>query len=177
MSVKADSQIVIYRRYDDGYIVRSMKSSDAEIITNWWSAIVAVPRYDLEVALAIFPASTKGFYIGEYEGRVVASLVHLPWAENILYGSHYFVDESCRGRGFGTRMRDEVAIEDLGRRTLCIDAVLGSVAEKNERKCNYKPAFNSGTFQCVSKSSYRPTSSGQTVIGVHVSSLHIIFIH
>ena len=43
-------------------------------------------------------------------------------------------------QGFGTRLRDEVAREYVGSGILCIDAVLGKVAQNNRTKFDYKDA-------------------------------------
>ncbi|KAK2150014.1 hypothetical protein LSH36_427g03066 [Paralvinella palmiformis] len=132
----------VFKTYEDGYIVRSMTPSDAQIVQKWYIGMGTVSRYDLEVALRIFPRG-RGFYIGEYEGTVVASCVRIPWGDGAYFGSYYYVHDDYRGRGFGTRMRDQVAyghvLEANGR--LCIDAVEGSVAEKNVAKFGYVNAF------------------------------------
>ena len=132
----------MYKVYDDGYIVRAMTSSEVPIVHQWCTDLGAVSRYDLDVALRSFPPG-RGFYIGEYEGVVVASCVRLPWGNRVYFGSYYYVHKDYRRRGFGTRLRDQVAyghvLEADGR--LCIDAVEGAVAEKNVSKFGYIPAF------------------------------------
>ena len=105
-------------------------------------------RYDLDVTFTNFPPG-RGFYIGEYQGVVVASCVRLHWGDDVFYGSYYYVKKEYRGKGFGTRMRDDVAyghvIEAGGK--LCIDAVTtGSVAKKNVTKFGYHKAWMTNRF-------------------------------
>lgn len=146
----ADADVVIYRRYDDNYIVRSMTLDDAVIVQKWYLENMGViSKYDLSIALSSFPASWKGFYIGEFQGRVVASAVCIPWRSDLCYASYYYVENSHRGRGFGTRLRDQVAWEHLGSRMLCLDSVIGQTSRKNEEKFGYRPAFKTGMYEAT----------------------------
>ena len=54
--------------------------------------------HDLGIALSVFPP-TEGFYIGELDGVVIASAIRVPWAENVMYGSLYFVHADYRRLG------------------------------------------------------------------------------
>ncbi len=47
---------------------------------------------------------------GEKDGEVVASAIRIPWGSGIYFGSYYYVDERHRGKGYGTRLRDEVDV-------------------------------------------------------------------
>ena len=98
------------------------------------------------MTLGAFPKDSKGFFIGEYEGKVVASAIRIPWGK-VFYGSYYYVEEAYRGKGFGTRLRDQVAREYVGNNICCIDAVLGTVTEKNLAKFGYIVGFKTGHFQ------------------------------
>jgi GNAT superfamily N-acetyltransferase len=142
----------VFKTYDDGYIVRAMTSSDAKIVQNWYAGMGAISQYDLDVPLRVFPRGRE-FYIGEYEGTVVASWVQIPWGNGVYYGSYYYVHEDYRGKGFGTRLRDQVAyghvLEANGK--LCIDSVEGPVAEKNVSKFGYVEAFVTRRFCGVAK--------------------------
>lgn len=164
--VAADAPVTIYRRYDDGYIVRSMGRDDAAVVQGWYSTMGIVSKHDLDITLSVFPSSLKGFYIGEFEGRVVASAIRLPWGEDILYGSYYYVDKPYRSRGFGTRLRDEVAREHVGTRTLCVDAVMGKVVDNNEQKFEYRAAFKTGRFLGTAKASYPITKPTPIILPV-----------
>ena len=47
----------------------------------------------------------------------------------------------CLLQGFGTRMRDEVARDHVGKGTLYIDSMPGKVHENNKTKYGYKDDF------------------------------------
>ena len=104
----------------------------------------------MDVTLSSFPEDSQGFYIGEYEGKAVASAIRIPWGK-VYYGSYYYVDESCRGKGFGTRLRDEVARDYVGKNICCIDAMLGSVTEKNLAKFGYIVGYKTGHYSATAK--------------------------
>ena len=137
----------VFKTYDDGYIVRAMTSSDAKIVQKWYAGMGAISQYDLDVPLRVFPRGRE-FYIGEYEGTVVASWVQIPWGNGVYYGSYYYVHEDYRGKGFGTRLRDQVAYGHVLKANgkLRVDAVEGSVAKKNTSKYGYVEAFVARRF-------------------------------
>jgi len=161
-----DGPVTVYRKYDDGYVVRSMTLEDVAVVRSWYVARKVISKYDFDITLSVFPSSLRGFYIGEFEGQVVATAVRLPWGDNICFGAYYFVDEAYRSRGFGTRLRDEVAREHVGNKLLCIDSVLGKVADDNARKFGYHSAFESGRFQCTARSSYSISKTALTILPV-----------
>ncbi len=66
-----------------------------------------ISRADLDVCMEVFPPG-PGFYIGEKDGEVIASAVRLPWGAGVYYGSMYYVAKPHRGKGYGTRLRDQV---------------------------------------------------------------------
>jgi len=165
--VAADSPATVYRTFDDGYTVRSMRLEDAAIVQSWYCGMGVTSRYDLNTALQVFPASMRGFYIGEFEGRVVASIVGLPWADDVCYGSYYYVDKPYRTKGFGTRLRDEVAFEHVAGRKLCVDAVLGKVADTNRAKFGYKDAFKTGRFIAKAQQSYTVDADKINIVTVN----------
>ena len=104
----------------------------------------------MDVTLSSFPKDSEGFYIGEYEGKVVASVIRIPWGK-VYYGSYYYVEETHRGRGFGTRLRDEVSREHVGKNACCEDAILGPVTEKNLAKFGYIIGYKTGHFSATAK--------------------------
>ncbi len=66
-----------------------------------------ISKADLDVCLEVYPPG-PGFYVGELDGEVVASAIRIPWGNGVYYGSYYYVAEKCRGKGYGTRLRDQV---------------------------------------------------------------------
>ena len=156
---------VVFKVYDDGYIVRGMTPEDAKIVQEWYSGMGVISPYDLDVVLASFPPGGRGFYIGEYQGVVVSSCVRLPWGGGAFYGSYYYVHEDYRGKhGFGTRLRDEVAyghVQEAGGK-LCVDAVTGSVAKKNTLKFHYNEAWVTARY-CGEAKDFGVEYDGQLV--------------
>ncbi|KAI0209223.1 hypothetical protein LSAT2_006112 [Lamellibrachia satsuma] len=72
--------------------------------------------------------------------QVVASAIRIPWSDRVYYGSLYYVAKTHRRRGYGTRLRDQVAREHVGNNILAIDAVLGKVADDDVNKFDYVSA-------------------------------------
>ncbi|KAK2160125.1 hypothetical protein NP493_1667g00001 [Ridgeia piscesae] len=116
-----------------------MTPTDFHVVVEWYGDMGSTSRYDLATTFASFPPG-RGFYIGELDGEVIASAIRIPWSERVYYGSLYYVAESHRGRGFGTRLRDQVAREHVGENMLAVDAVLGKVADINRTKFGYVAA-------------------------------------
>ncbi|KAI0242982.1 hypothetical protein LSAT2_009682 [Lamellibrachia satsuma] len=129
----------VYRTFEDGYVVRAMTPSDIDIVIGWYSGVGSVSNHDLATALAAFPPG-PGFYIGELDGEVVASAIRIPWSDRVFYGAFYYVAKTHRRRGYGTRLRDQVAREHVGDHILAIDAALGKVADDDANKFDYVPA-------------------------------------
>ncbi len=73
---------VVYQSFDDGYKVRSMTIDDAKIVQKWYTGMGTIAEHDLSICLHVFPQDEPGFYIGEYEGEVVASAIRIPWSES-----------------------------------------------------------------------------------------------
>ena len=133
----------MYRRWEDGYLVRAMCADDAIVAQTWFSGIVPT-SCDLQVALASYPPGSRGFYVGELHGQLVASVIRIPVADGIYYGSYYYVIEKHRKKGFGKRLRDEVAAEHVGNKVLCIDAH-DDLLEMNKRY-GYTESFRVSRF-------------------------------
>lgn len=69
-----------------------------------------------------------GFYIGELDGEVIASATRIRCADNIFYGSMYYVDKKYRGKSYGYRLKDQIATTHIGKNILTVDAVIDTVA-------------------------------------------------
>ncbi len=138
--------VVHYRQWDDGFSVRSMTKADAKIVQKWYCEICPT-ACDLDVAMDSLPVDIRhGFYVGEYQGRVVASVMRIPVAEGIYYGSYYYVEKEFRRMGFGRRINFEVAAEYVGSNVLAIDAH-DNLEEANKRhgfQTAYKVLMYSG---------------------------------
>ena len=77
-----------------------MQKQDAKIVQSWYGGMGGISKHDLDVALAVFPQNEAGFYVGEYEGKVVASAIRIPWGKDkdVFYGSYYYVEAEYRGK-------------------------------------------------------------------------------
>ena len=152
-----------------------MTSRDAAIVQRWFMGMGDISKYDLDITLSVFPPG-RGFYIGEYDGRVVSSAIRIPWSDTVFYGSYYYVHKDYRKRGFGTRVRDEVAFEYVGDNMLAVDAVL-DVVEVNKKKFRYVEAFKTRRFKGVVPSSNpSPDDNGEDTDIVTVCDAHVIYL-
>ena len=90
----------LYRRYDDGYIVRRMLPEDAEVVIGWFLKTMTnyFPRDDIQLCLQQLSPEDHGFYVGELNGNTVASLVRLHWGHGYYHGSKFYVEEQHRGQ-------------------------------------------------------------------------------
>lgn len=144
------AEVPLYKTYSDGYSVRGMTAEDGKVVVKWFESLdIDIPIHDLALCLSVFPES-RGSYIGEYEGKVVASCIRLPWGGGAYYGSMYFVHEEYRRQGFGTRMRNDVAYGHVTAAggTVCIDAIFdGNVAENNRKKYGHKDVWTTTRYE------------------------------
>ncbi|ELT90024.1 hypothetical protein CAPTEDRAFT_19685 [Capitella teleta] len=148
---------MIYQEWEDGFVVRRMRADDAKIVQRWYGALNPT-ACDLDIALACYPAEEKGFYIGEYQGEIVASAIRIPVCEGVYYGSYYYVEEKWRGKGFGRRLRDEVAAAHVGNNVLCIDAH-DDLETMNQRK-GYTNGFKVVLYKGAPKRLLREPPAG-----------------
>lgn len=144
----------IFRVFDDGYTVRSMTPSDTAIAQQYMVSIgIAIPPSDLPMLLDLYPPGSRGFYVGEFEGQVVASVLQVPWGGNVLYVGCFFVDEKFRRRGFGSRLLNVVAREHAGNATVVLDAVEGWVGGTYQ-SWGFKEVYKLEFFRGVAQSTY-----------------------
>ena len=171
--ISGDIDVAVYKIFKDGYVVRGMREEDVKQVQTWYTELNSnsVPVDDLYLAQSIF-SGRPGCYIGEYQGKVVASCVRLDWGNKTYYGSMYYVAEEFRGRGFGTRLRDEVAyghVREAGG-IVCVDSVMGKVVENNTNKYGYKSSWVTTRYGGVAKDNWNSSFDGTIV---HVSLLSI----
>jgi len=95
----------IYQRWDDGFVIRRMRSDEDKQISKWITAY-RVLGYELEVVMEMRGANVDddGFYVGELNGEMVASLVVTPVADDLRYVGLLYVVECHRRSGFTRRM-------------------------------------------------------------------------
>ena len=98
-----DTPPVIYKTWDDGFLIRRLTKKDAKLVQQWFNAIDPSSP-DLEMA---FDANLKGeFFIGEYKGEPVASYTHTNVVDGLEYGSYLYVAEDYRKKGLAKRLLD-----------------------------------------------------------------------
>ena len=87
----------IYRRWDDGFVVRRMRTDDEPQVVKWFDPI-AVISVDLRLALDMRGEDTNvdDFFAGELDGELVASLVQISVADDLKYISLIYVAEKYR---------------------------------------------------------------------------------
>mgnify|MGYP001544937748 CR=1 FL=1 len=123
---------MVYKEYDDGFVVRRMMREDAKIVQKWYSGLCPT-SCDLDIMLACYPDDQPGFYMGDYKGEVVASAMRIPVCDGVFYGSYYYVDDKHRGKGFGKRIRDDISMKHVGDNYLVVDAH-AELEEMNQRR-------------------------------------------
>ncbi len=50
---------MVFKRYDDGYIVRRMTPQDARIVQEWYGGMGIGSKYDLDITLNSYPPDGK----------------------------------------------------------------------------------------------------------------------
>jgi len=75
----------VYARWDGGFVVRRMTDDDSGRVLAWISALRPV-SCELLVLLDVRRLhDVDGFYVGELNGEMVASLVVAPVADDLRY--------------------------------------------------------------------------------------------
>jgi len=151
------SQVI--QQWDDGFVVRRMTQDQAQQVIKWFNALTTM-SCDLEVALRICDEEADGFYVGELNGKMVASAVEMAVAADVRYIGCVYVDEQHRKSGFARRMITTARnVGDLhhGSSVIALDThpYLQSMYEKFDYKTAYKSADYQGTVSsCIDLSRF-----------------------
>ena len=96
----------VYRRWDDGFVVRRMRSDEIQQVFRWYNADNRFIGHELEVLLELRgrKADVDGLYVGELNGEMVASLVVTQVADDLRYLGYLYVVERLQRSGIGARM-------------------------------------------------------------------------
>jgi len=131
---------LVYRQWDDGFVVRGMTEQDAQKVISWYSSICAT-SVDLQVVLDVCGDDVSGCYVGELDGEVVSSTIELTVGDGLSYGSLVYVDERHRNSGLGRRIMDVArdVTENTSPNIVGIDA--HSELEEMYQRRGYKTAF------------------------------------
>jgi len=138
-----------YQQWDDGLVVRRMRQDEGLQVIQWFSSLATI-SCDLEVALSMCEEEADGFYVGEVNGKMVASVVEVAVAADVRYIGCVYVDERHRKSGFARRMI--TTARDIGDHrndasivTLDTHPYLEVMYEKFDYKTVYKSADYQGT--------------------------------
>jgi len=138
----------VYRRWDDGFLVRRMRSEDVTQVLRWFeSSFNWAQSVDLEVAFEI-RGDNDGFCVGELNGVMIASAVVIQIADDVMFGNYLYVVKQYRKRGFAGRM--SAVIHDIIDRCswmgiVGVDAV--HHAQSMNQKVGYKSAYKMIAYQ------------------------------
>jgi len=64
----------VYQRWDDGFVVRRMRRDEVTQIIKWMGSLFPM-SVDLDVILDMRGEDADGFYMGELNGELIASLI------------------------------------------------------------------------------------------------------
>jgi len=139
----------LYQQWSDGFIVRWMRQDEGQQVIKWCSELTSI-SCDLEVALCAREEDTVGFFVGELNGKMVASMVEIPVGDDVRYIGCVYVEERHRKSGFARRMittARHISEHHHGANIVALDThpYLESMYEKFGHKTAYKSADYSGT--------------------------------
>ena len=136
----------VYQRWDDGFVVRRMRKDEVPQIIQWIGSLIPV-SIDLDIILDIRGEDVDGFYVGELNGELIASVIETPLADDLRYVGYVYVDERHRRKGFARRLittSHEIASRRNWEGIVSLDAL--QYVESMYEKFDYKSAF--GTTGC-----------------------------
>jgi len=161
---KKDSEI--YQSCDDGFMVRRMRREDEPQVIRWLGPLINL-SVDLEIILDMRGDDDDGFYVGEQNGGMIASLVEAPVADDLQFVGYVYVVERHRRRGFARRMI--TAAHDIARRrnwTGIIGLEAMEYAEAMYEKFDYKTAFKVTGYELTVSADANREGYGTDIIEV-----------
>jgi len=146
--MEADAgNLEVYQQWDDGFIVRRMREDEGQQVIKWFSALTTISS-DVEVALSVRNKDTGGFCVGELNGKMVASTLEIPVADDVRYIGCVYVDEQHRKLGFARRMLTTARdISDCDANIIALDT--HPYLESMYEKFDYKTVCKSADYQGV----------------------------
>jgi len=133
----------VYRRWDDGFLVRRMRGEDLRQVTKWFESTGHLAQsVDLEVAFEM-RGNSDGFCVGELKGKMIASAVVTQIAEDVSFAGKLFIVERYRNLGLVDRM--VAVVHDIVDRCNwkgIVGTTAVSHAQPMLQKFGYKPAHN-----------------------------------
>jgi len=101
------SDMEVYQRWEDGFVFRKMRLHEGQQVNEMVSAARPI-SCELNILLEMREEDSHvdGFYVGELDGEVVASLVVTQISDDVKYIGLLSVAERLRGSGIGRKMMD-----------------------------------------------------------------------
>jgi ribosomal protein S18 acetylase RimI-like enzyme len=126
-------------------IVRQMKRSDFDLVIGWAASEGWNPgSFDAD---SFFKADENGYFVGELDGEIVASISAIAYSESYAFIGFYIVKPQFRGSGYGMKVW-EAAIAYLGtERNIGLDGV--ATQQKNYEKSGFRIAYNHIRYEAV----------------------------
>ncbi|MBX9256166.1 GNAT family N-acetyltransferase [Desmonostoc muscorum CCALA 125] len=122
----------------DNFTVRPMSRSELDLVIDWAAAEGWNPgTYDAE---CFYQADQCGFFVGELNNELVASISAVAYSKHFAVIGFYIVKPQFRGRGFGMKMW-RAAMAYLGtERNISLD---GEIAQQeNYQKSGFQIAYS-----------------------------------
>jgi len=136
----------VYKRWDDGFVIRRMTLDDEPQVIEWWSDVIM--SVDLQLTLDMRRDDQDGFYIREMNGEMVASYCETLVADDLKFVGDIYVVEKYRMLGFARRMI--TAAYEIGERRTWTGIIgLNAVPnlESMYEKFGYKTAYNTTLYE------------------------------
>lgn len=106
------------------YSMRRMRRPELDLVVQWAAGEGWNPG--LHDAEAFFAADPAGFFVGELDGEVVASISVVSYDTSYAFLGFYIVRPDVRGRGLGFRLW-EYALGQSQARTIGLDGVVAQI--------------------------------------------------
>ncbi|WP_169154112.1 GNAT family N-acetyltransferase [Brasilonema bromeliae] len=129
----------------DNFTVRPMKRSELDLVIDWaaiegWNPGI----YDAE---CFYQADQCGFFVGELNNELVASISAVAYSKHFAVIGFYIVKPQFRGRGFGMKMW-RAAMAYLGtERNISLDGVIAQ--QKNYQKSGFQITYRHIRYETV----------------------------
>jgi ribosomal protein S18 acetylase RimI-like enzyme len=129
----------------DNFTIRPMKRSELDLVIDW--AVIEGWNPGIYDAECFYQADQYGFFVGELNNELVASISAVAYSNHFAVIGFYIVKEQFRGRGFGMKMW-RAAMAYLGsERNISLD---GEIAQQeNYQKSGFQIAYRHIRYQAV----------------------------
>ena len=129
----------------DNFTVRQMLRSELDLVIDWAAVEGWNPGiYDAE---CFYQADQCGFFVGELNNELVASISAVAYSKHFAVLGFYIVKPQFRGRGFGMKMW-RAAMAYLGtERNIGLDGVIAQ--QENYQKSGFQIAYHHIRYETV----------------------------